>query len=87
MSVGSVDVTEAIRRERQAELNTDAGARAELEAKHGKVWNTEELSTEFTASGFMAPYVVVRRKSDGIIGTLEFQHSPRFYFNFQEDKR
>jgi hypothetical protein len=27
--------------------------------------------------------VVVRRRSDGGKGSLEFQHQPRFYFNFQ----
>jgi hypothetical protein len=32
--------------------------------------------------GFMAPLVVVRRRSDGKKGSLEFQHSPRHYFGF-----
>jgi hypothetical protein len=32
----------------------------------------------------MAPFVVVRRLSDGQKGSLEFQHHPRFYFNFQK---
>jgi hypothetical protein len=32
--------------------------------------------------GFTAPYVVVRRRSDGKKGSLEFQHDPRFYFGF-----
>jgi hypothetical protein len=45
------------------------------------------MSEEFTVKGFAAPFVVVMRKSDGVVGSLEFQHSPRFYFNFQEDKR
>ena len=31
----------------------------------------------------MAPLVVVRRKSDGVKGSLMFQHSPRFYFGFE----
>jgi hypothetical protein len=30
---------------------------------------------------------VVRRKSDGVKGSLEFQHNPRFYFNFKSDQR
>jgi hypothetical protein len=29
--------------------------------------------------------VVVKRKSDGKKGSLEFTHSPRVYFNFVED--
>jgi len=37
---------------------------------------------EFHVLGFGAPYVVVQRKSDGCKGSLEFQHAPRFYFNF-----
>ena len=32
--------------------------------------------------GFMAPFIGVERKSDGQKGSIEFQHSPRFYFNF-----
>jgi hypothetical protein len=58
--------------------------RAELEAKHGQVWTTDEMRDEFEAIGFMAPWVLVRRKSDGASGTLEFTHSPRFYFEFVE---
>ena len=49
-------------------------------------WNTEELGRDFQVIGFAAPFVVVVRKSDGVKGSLEFTHSPRFYFNFVEDK-
>ena len=52
----------------------------------GKVWSTEEMRSEFEAVGFAAPFVVVRRRSDGVKGSLEFLHSPRWYFNFVEDK-
>jgi hypothetical protein len=47
------------------------------------------MSRDFEAEGFMAPYVVVRRRSDGVRGSLEFQTNigARFYYNFQEDKR
>ena len=44
-----------------------------------------ELATAFEIIGFMAPLVVARRKADGRMGSLEFQHQPRFYFNWQED--
>jgi len=37
---------------------------------------------DFEVLGFLAPYCDVIRKSDGIRGTLEFQHSPRLYFRF-----
>jgi hypothetical protein len=49
-------------------------------------WNTEELGRDFQVIGFAAPFVVVVRKSDGVKGSLEFTNSPRFYFNFVEDK-
>ena len=76
------DETEPYRRQRLAEINAQPGTREALEAQHGQVWNTQELSQDFEVIGFLAPLVVVRRKSDGKKGSLEFQHSPRLYFNF-----
>lgn len=81
------DETEELRRLRQAQLNAEASDRQHLEARHGKVWNTDELTREYDVIGFGAPLVVVRRKSDGAVGSMEFQHYPRFYFNWVEDKR
>jgi len=80
------DPTETLRRARSAEINTAPAGRAALEATHGRVWDTDELGREFEVVGFLAPYVVVRRKSDGQVGSLEFQHQPRFYFNYQPDR-
>jgi len=77
------DPTETIRRERLAEINAEPGSREALEAKYGQVRSTSELATDFEVIGFMAPLVVVRRKVDGLKGSLEFQHSPRLYFNWQ----
>ena len=79
------DATEPYRRQRLAEINLLPGSREALEAQHGQVWDTQELGRDFNVIGFMAPYVVVRRKSDGKKGSLEFQHDPRFYFNFSPD--
>ena len=79
------DLTEAIRRQQVAEINADPGSREALEAKHGQVWDTKELGVNFDVLGFMAPYVVVRRKSDGAKGSLQFQHQPRFYYSFEAD--
>lgn len=59
---------------------------ADLAAEQGQTWTSDELRRDFEVTGFMAPFVVVRRKSDGVVGSLEFTHSPRVYFNFQEDK-
>lgn len=78
------DPTEPIRRQRLAEINAEPGSREALEARYGKVWAADELAVDFEVIGFMAPLVVVRRKADGVKGSLEFQHQPRFYFNFQQ---
>ena len=74
---------EVIRRLRSSVINAEPGSREALEAEHGQVWNTEELQRDFQVIGFLAPIVGVVRKSDGARGSLEFQHAPRFYFNFQ----
>jgi len=59
-----------------------ADPRAELESKHGQVWNTKELQEDYIVQGFAAPFVLVTRKSDGVKGSLLFSHNPRFYFKF-----
>lgn len=51
-----------------------------------QVWDTDELRQDFEVVGFMAPFVVVQRRSDGVRGTLKFNHSPRIYFGWVEDK-
>jgi hypothetical protein len=79
-----VDRTEAFRSRRLTVLNPGCD-RAELESRHGKVWNPAELAVEFDVLIFLAPFVVVKRKTDGRQGSLEFQHEPRLYFNWQED--
>jgi len=80
------DPTEQPRRALQAHLNSEAAAladpRAELEAKYGQVWSTPEATEAFHFTGFMAPFVVVIRKSDGVKGSLLFSHSPRFYHSW-----
>lgn len=77
---------EEIRRRMQKAINEDALPREELEARHGQVWTTQELSTQFEVMGFGAPLVVVRRKADNIEGSLIFQHYPRFYWGFKEHR-
>ena len=79
------DPTENIRRQMVAEINAKPGSREYLEAKHGKVWSTSELQEEFEALGFMAPFIIVRRRSDQLRGSLMFQGSPRFYFDFKPE--
>ncbi len=81
------DEIEPLRRARLAEINAQSGNREALEAQHGRVWDTQQLAEDFEVLGFLAPYVVVRRKSDGVKGSLEFMHNPRWYFNFVADRR
>lgn len=67
-------------------MNTNtAELEAELREKHGQVWTTEQLQAEFEVLGFALGFVVVRRKADGVVGSLEFTHAPRFYYNFAAD--
>lgn len=80
------DYTENIRRKMVADINSKDNTRASLEAEHGQVWDTDELQRDFLVKGFMSPFVVVKRKRDGAVGSLEFCHSPRFYYNFQLDR-
>lgn len=40
--------------------------------QYGQVWDAGELAREFEVLGFTAPYVVVKRPSDGRKGSLEF---------------
>ena len=84
------DPTESIRRSDIAKINTavensdEDVERSRLEAKYGQAWDTTELQQDFEVIGFMAPLVAVMRKEDKVKGSLEFQASPRFYFNFQK---
>ena len=78
-----IDETEDIRKQMLADINAAPGSREYLEHKHGQVWDTQQLSDDFEVLGFMAPLVVVRRKTDGQKGSLCFQGSPRFYFGFE----
>jgi hypothetical protein len=75
------DPTEPLRR---AMIENDQPAR-DLEQADQR-WDTEQLKNDFTVNSFLAPFVFVTRKADGKKGSLEFTHSPRWYFNFTEDK-
>ncbi len=79
------DITEELRQVRLVALNAEPADRPALEQLHGQVWDGLELGRDYEVIGFMAPWVVARRKSDGMRGSLEFQHHPRFYFNWEGD--
>ena len=55
--------------------------REQLKETHGEVWDTEEFTEDFTVISFMAPFVIVKSK-EGVEGTIEFQHRPRYYYKF-----
>ena len=76
------DNTEQARRALLPEMPAELLARVQ---QGEQVWSARELSQEFEVLGFMAPFVVVRRRSDGKRGTLMFTHEPRYYFGWQEE--
>ncbi len=79
------DQTETTRRQMVQEINSNSGSREYLEQQHGQVWDTSELQQEFSVLGFMAPFIIVQRKSDHVKGSLFFQHDPRLYYGFKKD--
>lgn len=76
------DETEAVRRH----LIETGQPYADLAAAQER-WTTEELTRDFEVISFLAPFVAVRRKSDGKKGSLEFTHNPRFYFNWIPEEK
>ena len=74
------DPTEKIRRK----LIKDGVPQRDLAAASER-WDLDALRAEFDVIGFLAPFVAVVRKRDGVKGSLEFTHHPRLYFNFVED--
>jgi len=75
------DSTEQFRRE----MITSGQVERDLKRAE-QTWTTEEVREQFDVIGFLAPFVAVRRKSDGVKGSLEFRHLPRVYFNFVADE-
>ena len=83
----TLDPTEGSRQERLEQINAEPGSRPALEAMYGQVWDTSELQRDYIVIGFLAPFVVVRRRDNPEEGSLEFQHQPRFYFNYRRNER
>lgn len=78
----TADPTETTRR---AMIERDIPA-LDLAATTGPTWDTAALTRDFEVLGFLAPFVTVRRRSDGKTCVLEFTHMPRVYFNLMEDR-
>jgi hypothetical protein len=77
----TADPTEQARRD----MIASGQPAADLSADDGQRWDTAGLQRDFEVLGFAAPFVVVRRRTDGQVGTLEFTLSPRTYFGFVPD--
>jgi len=75
------DKTEGIRRAMVEAINSGAIP------PEGQEWTTDELTRDFEVLGFLAPFVIVRKKDSGKKGTLMFRHLPRVYFNWKEDSQ
>lgn len=77
-------MTDATQDTRRDMIETGQPA-ADLAADEGGRWTTDELTRDFGVIGYAAPFVVVRRRSDGQRGSLEFTHAPRIYFGWRPD--
>ena len=74
-----MDLTEEVRRAMVEKMPDELVARIRVGER---IWDTAQLQDEFEVIGFLAPFVVVRRISDGQQGTLMFNHAPRYYFGW-----
>jgi hypothetical protein len=65
-------------------LLSEPRSREELASVFGQVWNEQQLAEDFEVLGFNDEAVDVRRKADGLVGSLDYQDKPRYYFCFIE---
>jgi len=59
---------------------------AKAQERGEQTWDSAQFLEEFTPLGFMAPFVAVVRKADGVKGSVQFTHMPRVYFGWQADE-
>jgi hypothetical protein len=79
------DETEAMRRVMAQDINSRKDNRDQLEKEHGEVWDTDQLRERFNVQAFAAPFVVAVDRTTGRMGSLVFQHWPRFYWGWKEE--
>jgi hypothetical protein len=48
---------------------------------------TDEMVAKYEVISFAAPFVIVKRRSDGVKGSMSFDHRPRFYYDFVPEGR
>ena len=80
------DPTVELRKQRAREINSRPRNRLALHRDFGDVWTHQEMAQEFDIVLWICPLVIVIRRSDGIKGSLLYQHQPRFYFRFYPDE-
>jgi len=72
------------RKRRNAITAPPAKTRSELETLHGRVWGTAELARDYILTAICFPQVIVRRKTDNVVGTLRYQQGPPLlYYDFK----
>lgn len=50
-----------------------------------EAWDTAEMQRKFEVQGFAYGFCVVRRRSDGQVGSLRFSGTPRLYYDWTPD--
>ena len=63
-------------------------AKAKIREAHGPdidVYSTREMEEAFEPISFSSPFIIVKRKSDNVKGSLQFQSDPKVYFKFIPD--
>lgn len=73
-----------MRRKKLRKIIPPPRTRPDIEREFGRVWDTQELAHEFVITSIIGSTVVVRRKSDNRVGTLQHQSNPPLYFQFVE---
>lgn len=56
-----------------------------MDVKPEQTWTTTQLQEDYVVHAFLSPFVQVTRKSDGVRGTLMFDHAPRIYYGFEPE--
>lgn len=74
-----------LRKEYARKLNAKPRPRADLDRLFQITLDPEQLRENYEVISFFAPFVYVRNKFSNAEDILVFQHSPRFYWQFEQD--
>lgn len=67
-----------------AESNHEFTSTTRVPVDSDEKWSFDTVKTEFNILSFATPFVSVRRKRDGKLGTLQCDLQQQVYFGFQE---